>query len=77
MDRQGMDTTSISTAHSLSDDQVRELALIIRETLGVGLDPAVFADFLLQLLEDLSGFETGREADELRHRAWDAYQNLA
>jgi hypothetical protein len=45
MDRPGMDTTSISIAHSLSDNQVRELALIIRETFGIGLDRAAFADF--------------------------------
>jgi hypothetical protein len=76
MDHPGMDTTSISIAHSLSDNQIRELALIIRETFGIGLDRAAFADFFLQLLEDVPGFETGVEADELRHRAWDAYQNL-
>jgi hypothetical protein len=76
MDRQGMDTTSLSTARSLSDDQVRELALIIHETFGVGLGAPVFADLLLQLLEDVPGFETSTEADEIRCRAWNAYQEI-
>jgi hypothetical protein len=59
----------------LTADECRTLLLVIAEKYGKDLKRVEFADVLLALLEDVSGFETisPKEASRIVQHLWSTY----
>ncbi|AOJ67964.1 MULTISPECIES: hypothetical protein [Burkholderia] len=57
----------------LTIDQMRDLAVAVREDFGGNLSQSEFADRLLMLLEDVPGYEMGELPTSLIESAWAEY----
>lgn len=57
----------------LTIEQIRELAMAVREDFDSDLSRADFTENLLMLLEDIPGFETGQVNARLIESAWAIY----
>ena len=63
--------------HQLEDDQLNTLVEIIREQSGDTLSQPEFADAMLQLFENIAGFETLPRKHSQRYLRilWQSYQS--
>ncbi|HDR9878400.1 TPA: hypothetical protein QDE50_15265 [Burkholderia cenocepacia] len=59
----------------LTIDQIRDLAIAIREDFGGDLSRADFTESLLMLLEDVPGFEVDNVDARLIESAWATYSD--
>ncbi|KVN86150.1 hypothetical protein WL30_21630 [Burkholderia ubonensis] len=57
----------------LTIEQMRDLAVAVREEFGSGLSRPAFIERLLALLEDVPGFEAREAPTSLIESAWDEY----
>jgi len=64
-----------SDMQTLSTEQKQNLVEIVTEEFGTGLLPDDFADVVLGLFEDISGFETlsPTKANQLINQLWRQY----
>ncbi|MGN6316929.1 hypothetical protein [Trinickia sp.] len=67
------DTQHPANFPPLTIEQICELAAAIREVFGGNLSPESFADKLLTFLEDVPGYESGKNSIDLIASAWAEY----
>ena len=76
MDSRRMDDTEHpDNLPPLTIEQIRELAVTIREVFGSDLSRTEFTDKLLLFLEDVAGYESGEDAMALITSAWAEYND--
>lgn len=67
------DTNQYSDFPPLTADQIRDLAVALRDVFGSKLSHEQFNDRLLMFLEDVPGYESGEASSALIESAWDIY----
>lgn len=66
-----------SPLHSLTAEQRRTLVRIVRDECGYHLTSAAFSESILNLLDDVAGFETIAQSESRRliKELWEMYRN--
>lgn len=67
------DTQRRNNFPPLTIEQIRELAVAIREVFGSNFSRTEFADKLLLFLDDVPGYESGEDGAAMITSAWAEY----